>query len=243
MHHLFAEARQSFHEDYTRLVAIEKEYYDRGEGYKSPLKADDTLRTKYHTRTTREMEGGGKITEISEESRLLPWEKQFPVYRELQAHLSFDNLEVLSRSDGFTDYSAKYWKVYEESGRYTQDMWRAVDETLADIAKIKVNEPQAYANNLKTVPGFRRWARLHTALLKAYRYTKTKERRKGWKLRKPVVEILRALLEEIVWLDEDFHIVSQARATLAKVFYPDGRVVFGRPLVSKSSADFYQTPV
>ncbi len=59
----------------------------------------------------------------------------------------------LARTDGVTDYSRHYWKLLKEKqrgGNVSKDLDEVtpdnvVDETLAEIAKLSVSDPQAFA--------------------------------------------------------------------------------------------------
>lgn len=124
-----------------------------------------------------------------------------------------------------------------------------VNETVAELAKIKVNDPARYKGK---EPGLRVWRAFHRSILLAYRHIKWGQSKQGLvKRKRATVFIQRSLLGNVVYLDEDFNIVPQEQAVLAKIFYSDGRVVFGRPVRQVRDAgeeksrvgDFYQTPV
>lgn len=67
-------------------------------------------------------------------------EKKFPFYASWKKFRDDDLQRELERADGITPYSASYWREYN-SGSGTFE--RAVDETLAEVAKLRVNNSNA----------------------------------------------------------------------------------------------------
>ena len=64
-------------------------------------------------------------------------EGRFPVTTLLQKSLEQDKFKLYD-SDGCTKYSEAYWKHYVDNGRRSADGERAMHETLAEMARIKV---------------------------------------------------------------------------------------------------------
>lgn len=49
-----------------------------------------------------------------------------------------DDYEALKKADGVSGYSASYWEAFKKSGK-TDWFYRAVDETIAEVASLKAN--------------------------------------------------------------------------------------------------------
>jgi hypothetical protein len=65
------------------------------------------------------------------------YESRYPVTTLLQKSLEQDRFKLYD-SDGCTPYSEAYWKHYNENGRRSEDGTRAMHETLAEMARVKV---------------------------------------------------------------------------------------------------------
>lgn len=62
-------------------------------------------------------------------------EKKFPYYASWKKFRDDDFQEQLEKADGITPYSTSYWKDYNAGGTFE----RAVNETLAEVARLKVD--------------------------------------------------------------------------------------------------------
>jgi hypothetical protein len=65
------------------------------------------------------------------------YQNKYPVTTLLQKSLEQDKFKLYD-SDGCTKYSEAYWKHYIENGRRSADGERAMHETLAEMARVKV---------------------------------------------------------------------------------------------------------
>jgi hypothetical protein len=63
-----------------------------------------------------------------------------------EKYLSGETFSELQKKDGISDYSKSYWKQYEHSSKSSGSTWNlnlAIDETLAEIARIEVGASRA----------------------------------------------------------------------------------------------------
>lgn len=88
------------------------------------------------------IKGDGSLRNLADKDKFWAWE----IHEEF---LSGDKWELLQKEDGITSYSISYWEAVNPNSLYDKD--RAVDETLAEIARVETRSG-ASLDKMQSVP-------------------------------------------------------------------------------------------
>jgi DNA topoisomerase IB len=136
-------------------------------------------------------------------------------------------IPTLQKSDGLTDYSRTWW---EEAGRTPGHVSTAINETLAEMHRLKVEG----GNKVRHT---RAWEDFYRNVNRAYvQITGVKVPRLTARPARSMVKLAEQE-PRVFWFDSDWNLVDEADAVFGKVLLPNGDIAFITPVQSVAKYD------